>query len=368
MRSRVLFAALALPGLMVGAGDTVHANEQPPPSRERNVVVTGQGYFPVALRLQDGRIAVVLRGGAPHLGVQGRLDMVFSEDEGKTWSKPIVVADSPVDDRNPALGQAKDETLVVGFWRTARYDARGRYDEKLDKPVNTWVTRSKNGGKTWSKPDEINVSDIGWGSPYGKILTLPDGSMLMCIYGGTVRRPGEQVIATEENSYIYRSTDNGKTWMRHAQPGQKRFNETALVLLPTGTLVAAMRTAGTGELWLTESRDNGTTWNNPRKLTPARVHPADLILLPDGRMLLVTGYRVGPFGVFGLVGNPAGTFNWERRFVLVDDATTGDCGYPSSVVLKDGRVLTVYYAIGSKEHPKWGVHCGAVLYLTPPQP
>lgn len=47
--------------------------------------------------------------------------MVFSSDEGKTWTKPIVVVDSPADDRNPALGQAKDGTLVVGYWRTATY-------------------------------------------------------------------------------------------------------------------------------------------------------------------------------------------------------------------------------------------------------
>src|SRR5436190_22154661 len=93
-----------------------------PRDLQRAPVVTGQGYFPVALRLHDGRIAVVLRGGAGHVGIKGRLDMVFSADEGKTWTKPSVVVDSPADDRNPALGQAKDGTLVVGYWRTATYD------------------------------------------------------------------------------------------------------------------------------------------------------------------------------------------------------------------------------------------------------
>ncbi|MGA2069455.1 MAG: hypothetical protein ABSG86_31175 [Thermoguttaceae bacterium] len=48
--------------------------------------MSGQGYFPVALWLSDGRIAVVLRGGAPHLGIQGRMDIVFSSDEGQTLS------------------------------------------------------------------------------------------------------------------------------------------------------------------------------------------------------------------------------------------------------------------------------------------
>jgi hypothetical protein len=330
-------------------------------------VVKGQGYFPVALRLHDGRIAVVLRGGAGHLGLQGRLDMVFSADEGKTWTKPTLVVDSPADDRNPALGQARDGALVVGYWRTANYDAKGRYDPKLQKPTGTWVTRSADSGKTWSESAPIDVADIGWGSPYGRILTLGDGTMLMPVYGGPVRRPGDKV-ADSDNSYLYRSTDNGKTWARYATPGPRRFNETALVRLPSRKLLAAMRTRAGGEVWLTDSADEGKTWSEPRKLTPARVHPADLIVLPNRRVLLVTGYRVGPFGVRGVVGDREGRFDWGQHFVLVNDAVSADCGYPSSVLLKDGRVLTVSYATGSKEHLDWGVHCGAVTYRVPDAP
>jgi hypothetical protein len=337
------------------------------PGLDRSLVVKGQGFFPVALRLHDGRIAVVLRGGAGHLGIQGRLDMAFSSDEGKTWTRPTLVVDSPADDRNPALGQARDGTLVVAYWRTANYDEKGRYNPKLQKPTSTWVTRSQDGGKTWSESTQIDVSDIGWGSPYGRILTLPDGTLLMPVYGGPVRRPGEQA-ADSDNSYLYRSTDHGKTWARYATPGPGKFNETALMQPVSGKLLAAMRTRAGGEVWLTASSDKGKTWGEPRKLTPARVHPADLILLPDQRVLLVTGYRVGPFGVQGLVSDREGKFDWGRRFVLVNDAVSADCGYPSSVLLKDGRVLTVYYATGSKKHPAWGVHCGAVTYRVPAGP
>ena len=47
------------------------------------------------------------------------------------------------------------------------------------------------------------------------------------------------------------------------------------------------------------------------------------------------------------------------------DSTNVDTGYPSSVVLEDGRVLTFYYAVGSKTQPQWGVHCGVVEYRVP---
>lgn len=336
---------------------------------ERRLIASGQGYFPVALRLADGRIAVVMRGGAPHVGLKGRLDMAFSSDEGQTWSKPTVVVDSGIDDRNPALGQAADGTLVVAYWHNTRYDAAGQYNSNLDTPVSTWTTRSGDGGKTWSKPVQINVSDIGWGSPYGKVLTLPDGSMLMAVYGGAVRDASKSPTTRPketEHSYVYRSTDNGQSWLRFGQPGPQGFNETGLLRLPSGVILAAMRRDPGGTVCLTRSADGGKTWAEPSQpITPNSVHPADLTLLPDGRVLMVCGDRVGPYGVRGLIGDASGDFDRAGRIRVVTDATNGDCGYPSSVMLKDGRILTAYYAVGSKDNPSWGTHCGAVIYASP---
>jgi hypothetical protein len=328
---------------------------------QHSVAASGQGYFPVALRLADGRIAVVMRGGAPHLGIKGRLDMVFSADEGKTWSTPSLVVDTPIDDRNPAFGQAKDGTLVVSFFRTSRYDAAGKYNDHLDKPVDAMVTRSAD-GKSWSTPELIDVSDIGWGSPYGRMLTLADGTMLMDVYGGPIRKAGEKVNDRESHSYLFRSGDNGKTWTRFSDIGGKGFNETGVVQLASGEFLAAMRSDPAAEVWLASSKDGGKTWTAPRKFTPPAVHPADLMILPDGRVIMVCGYRVGPFGVVGMIGDAAGIFDWEKHFTLVDNAASGDCGYPSSVMLKDGRVLTVYYVAARKGAREKTAECGVVTF------
>ncbi len=344
------------------------ANPAPVPklSVKRTLVVSGQGYFPVALRLKDDRIAVVLRGGGGHLSIKGRLDMVFSSDEGKTWTKPIVVVDSPADDRNPSLGQAEDGTLVVGFWRTETYDENGRYNPKLDKPRSTWVTRSADGGKTWEKPKQIDVADISFGSPFGRIVTLADGTMLMAIYGYDVRQPDAEEGGTRNHSYVYQSGDNGQTWRRISEigDGKQQLNETSLLLLPEGKLLAAIRSRA-GEAWVSESSDEGLTWSKTRQISPVNGHPADLCLLQDGRVLMTVGNRIGPFGVVGIVGTAAGEFDWGKRFSLVDDANSRDCGYPSSIALKDGRILTLYYATRAKEQAEWRVHCGAVLYAVP---
>src|SRR5688500_14038126 len=326
--------------LIAMIGENLRADATPP-DIQRTAVVTGQGYFPVACKLQDGRIAVVLRGGAPHLGIKGRLDIVFSDDQGQSWSKPTVVIDSPLDDRNPAFGQAKDGTLVVGFWRTATYDDAGNWNDKLDKEMSTWVTRSADDGRTWSEAAQIDTADLRYGSPYGKIVTMPDGAMLMAVYGTPRSAPGQPPVAGDW-SYVYRSTDDGQTWSRFATPGAERFNETALLRVKSGDLLAAMRTVAPEQaVWLARSKDGGQTWGEALKVTPPMVHPADLAELPDGRVLLVAGERRGPFGVRAVIGTPD-KLDWSHHFTLADTATNTDCGYPSSVVLDDGSVLTVY--------------------------
>jgi hypothetical protein len=198
------------------------------------------------------------------------------------------------------------------------------------------------------------------------MITLPDGTMLMAIYGNQLRAAGEKVATDRNHSYVYRSTDDGRTWKRFAEigDGKQQLNETALLRLTDGRIMAALRSRA-GDVWLSESKDDGATWSPTKQLSPINVHPADLCLLDDGRVLLTMGNRVGPFGVLGIVSDSQTHFDWEKRFALVTDAASGDCGYPSSIALKNGRALTLYYATRAKEQAGWGVHCGAVTYQIP---
>ncbi|HEV7869408.1 MAG TPA: sialidase family protein [Chthoniobacteraceae bacterium] len=351
----VLLAALLCSG-------STFADETSPVVVEQRLVVSGQGFFPVARQLRDQRLAVVLRGGASHVGIKGRLDIVFSADSGKSWTAPAVVVDSPLDDRNPAFGETKDGALVVAFWRAAKHTFGDYNLDDAAHAVSTWVTRSEDGGKTWSEASEIDVRELGYGSPFGKMLTLRDGTMLMNIYGHGLRPPGEQLPSKEDHSYLYRSEDGGKTWKRFATIG-RGFNETGLLRLANGTLLAAMRSAGDkANVSTTRSTDGGQTWSKPESVSPPGAHPADLALLEDGRVLLVTGFRNTPFGVRAVAGDASGHFDWSRSFAVVTDSTNVDTGYPSSVVLTGGRVATFYYAVGSHSQSEWGVHCGVAEF------
>jgi hypothetical protein len=98
-----------------------------------------------------------------------------------------------------------------------------------------------------------------------------------------------------------------------------------------------------GRLWQFDSQDGGHTWSEPREL-PILGKPPHLITLRDGRVLVTYGYRHEPFGQRACLSRDGGrTWDYDREIVLLDDAPSGDLGYPASVELDDGSILTVYY-------------------------
>src|SRR5688572_22158132 len=57
--------------------------------------------WPTLNRGADGLLVVVYSGGRDfHVCPFGRLEMVVSRDEGKTWAGPRVLFDSAIDDRD----------------------------------------------------------------------------------------------------------------------------------------------------------------------------------------------------------------------------------------------------------------------------
>jgi Neuraminidase (sialidase) len=312
-------------------------------------VTQGLGYFPVAIRLQNGDVLAVVRAGAAHIGVKGRLDLIRSTDGGKSWSKPWTAIDESQDDRNPALGQMKDGTVVLAYAVASGYDESGerfkggRNDRLFD---GAFLIFSKDNGKTWSKPvrdDTIKKFYAGQGlvSPYGKIVQLQDGTALMAVYF-------EFFDERHNESWLFRSKDNGRTWSEPALMG-KHYNETGIVAPRDGRVLAALRSEKGGHLAITESSDQGTTWSAPVQITKDLEHPGDLIQLHDGRVLLTYGERNAPRGVHAILSADGRSWDNSKPIILADDAPVIDCGYPSSVEAKNGKIVTLYYQV---EDPK----------------
>jgi len=327
---------------------------------ERIVAARGCGYFPVLIRLKDGRLGAVIRAGAPHLGKNGRLDWIESRDNGRTWSAPRPIVDSEWDDRNPAVGQMRNGTIVVAYAECSAYDEQGNWAPQRGG-FDLYYVLSRDGGKTWSAKRPLNAGPVGrTGSPYGRIVLLKDGTALMSVYGeadpkyqGPGKPPpgaGRWIVG------VLRSRDDGETWGDFSLISAADHNETALLPLADGRILAAMRTGG-GLLDVCESSDGGRTWSAPVPVTggPDRKwmeHPADLVALSGKRVLMVVGRRHEPMGAMAIVSNDGGrTWDYAGRRLLGWTSQNPDCGYPSAVRLRDGTIVCMYYSVGTTDLP-----------------
>ncbi|MCY3021351.1 MAG: sialidase family protein [Planctomycetota bacterium] len=315
--------------------------------------------WPTIARTKDGELLVAFSGDrAEHVCPFGKTQLVRSRDGGATWSEPLTISKTPLDDRDAGiLVTSKGAVLVTWFTSLAfeeyspnrwKKESAAILDADRRKWLGNWTRRSTDGGQTWSDPTDSIVS-----TPHGPI-ELRDGRLL---YFGINSRVGSnkspepsaaQRIAAAE------SRDDGKTWTltgfvpipKEAPPGG--FHEPHVVETADGKLVGMIRHEGQPHdsvLWQTDSADGGKTWSEAR---PTKIWglPPHLIRLRDGRILVTYGHRRAPFGQRACLSRDGGaTWDLDRELLIRDDAPNGDLGYPASVQMDDQTVLTIYYQI-----------------------
>jgi hypothetical protein len=130
-----------------------------------------------------------------------------SNDEGKTWQEPVKVAEWQFGSlTNAELLVLKNGDVLSFFNR--RPNNRGK-DRKDQQPFSIGVSRSKDGGRTWSDSTTIYEAggefENGCWEPSG--LQLPDGEVQVYFANeGPYRSSSEQEIS------MMRSKDNGVHW------------------------------------------------------------------------------------------------------------------------------------------------------------
>lgn len=339
----------------------------------RHLVIAMEGFFPVLARTGPDALAVIYRTGATHVGISGTLAVATSTDGGKSWSDPVQIAPRWEDNRNPAFGANGKGELIAAWWKAALHNYREQPDGNLlyEEQQDAWATvpalfvsKSADGGKTWSVGQSYPSELLTLASPYGRIIQAPDGTLLMSVYG-TPRQPIEGV---RDQVVVLRSTDGGETWGDESLVAVKH-NETTFAMLPDGRLLAAARSES-GHVAMLHSDNLGRTWSDPVQVTRDGEHPADLTVLQSGRVLLTFGRRIRPMGCGLLLSNDGGS-SWDTNHEVLlagDGIESGDLGYPSTVQLEDGHLVTVlYYASGSEMSGgfmnNWGqVSCQAIHY------
>ena len=316
-------------------------------------------------KLTDGTIAAACSAGRNwHICPFGKTHLYLSKDEGETWSSPIVVNDTWLDDRDVGLCALPNGGLLL-TWFTTGFDllaerdntikmamTEGEYEmmkayqktciENPNMVCGRYSRVSHDGGLTWSEPRPTPCS-----SPHGPTV-LSDGTILW------VGRLFEDV---EGVTYIhaYSMTPDGQMErlgeIEDIPDGDGRFLscEPHAIELPDGRILCQIRVQRPKPnrvftLYQSESADGGRTWTKPAQLLePCGGAPAHLLLLSNGVLISVYGYRMEPYGIRVMVSHDLGR-TWEKDLVLCDGFPTGDLGYPATVELNDGTLLTVFYA------------------------
>ncbi len=340
---------------------------------ERYLVVSLAGFFPVLLRTGEKSLAVVFRTGAPHIGASGTLSISTSSDGGVGWSDSVRVHPRWEDARNPGFGRSRDGRLIVSYWTAVRHAYREdkfgltwepKEPKEIERIPALSIRTSDDGGATWSAPRYQRTERFYFASPYGRIVEGPDGALLMSIYGRT--KDGDE---PDMACGVLRSRDGGDNWNDETIIA-RGYNETALLPLPNGEILAAARSQEDRNIATFRSDDSGGTWRKTAEVTRRNEHPADLTLLESGNVLLTFGRRIRPFGCGALLSTDAGrTWHVEAEALLAGDAVrNSDTGYPSTVQLADGTIVTaLYFASGSAmsdaKTDTWGeVSCQIIRY------
>ena len=321
-------------------------------------------YFawPTVTRLKDGRLAVVASGyRLRHVCPFGKTVISYSYDEGETYTAPAPVFDTVLDDRDGGiLAFGESSVLVTSF--TLSVDAVRRHPSCTDAYTNAYLDTitpeeeakysgstcriSHDNGKTFGEIFKTPIS-----SPHGPI-ELQDGRIL---YVGTIP---ENRRATENGIQAYILNMDGTCEKIGEIENTDEFEnighyETHVVQLDDGKLIAHVRVDGPGVLTIyqSESDDLGKTWTKPvRLLDKMGGSPSHILKLSSGVLVATYSYRLAPFGVKFMVSRDNGK-TWETDIWLYENGVCGDLGYPSTVELKDGSLLTVFYAHPAKGEP-----------------
>src|SRR5690606_36254730 len=113
------------------------------------------------------------------------------------------------------------------------------------------------------------------------------------------------------------------------------------------------------------SDDHGDTWQGGEPVTQAREINAHLLRLQDGRILLSYGKRLeGHSGVLAKFSRDEGR-TWSEPVRIMNSLST-DCGYPSSVQRRDGKIVTAYYSQSVENHERY--HMGVAIWSAPALP
>lgn len=312
--------------------------------------------WPTLAKRNNGELVLVWSGGREaHVCPFGRVDWMRSADEGKTWTWPRTLLDGPSDDRDAGIVETADGSLLATTFTSVAWESAfakaDNWDEarkqrwkaaaarltpeERQSELGTWMIRSTDGGITWSERYRVPVN-----SPHGPVR-LNDGRLLYA---------GKRLWEDEPKAGVSISSDDGVSWGSFIEiPAREGddfndYHELHAVQASDDRIVVQIRNhnpKNNRETLQTHSDDGGETWSVPYSIGVWGL-PSHLLRLSDDRLLMTYGHRRAPLGNQARVSDHSGR-TWSDPIVISGDGASGDLGYPSTVELNDGSLLSVWY-------------------------
>ncbi len=326
-------------------------------------------YFgwPTIARLKNGRIVVGASGyRIEHICPFGKAVLAFSDDEGENYTEPMAVIDTVLDDRDVGLTVFGESGLIVtsfnntlDFQRDNMPQTKECFDyinsvsaEDEAEALGSTFRISNDNGETFGKIFKSPVT-----SPHGPIV-LNDGSVLWI---GTVYGENEKI---EVHTIDPESGET--TFLSRLDTDGLMLDEPNAIQLPDGKIVCHFRIedekAGIFTLYQAVSQDNGRSWSKPVQIIKDDSGaPAHLFLHSSGLLISAFSRRSYPCGIRVILSGDGGE-NWSDEFIIYENRDTDDdLGYPSTIELGNGTLLTAFYSKDREDSPavimqqRWGI-------------
>lgn len=324
-------------------------------------------YFawPTAVRLQNGRIAVVASGfRLRHICPFGKTVIAYSDDDGETYSAPAPVIDTVLDDRDGGITPFDSQGVIVTSFNNTtdmqRNYSKDTYSlayldtvtpEQQEEVLGATFRVSQDCGLTFGPLYKSPIT-----SPHGPIQ-LADGSLL---WVGRVFSPAnrahDKICAYRLDPHTGAMTYVGEIEQIERDGQEWMSCEPHAIQLSDGRILVHIRVDYKCEdrvltIFQSESSDLGATWSRPKQiLARAGGAPPHLFRHSSGTLICTYGHRKDPFGIKAMFSRDEGK-TWDVDHELWMDGVSWDLGYPSTVETRDGNLLTIFYAHLSEDEP-----------------
>lgn len=341
--------------------------------------------WPTVCADENGTLWAVSSVRLRHIDPFGAIFLYKSTDGGATWTDGVPVIDTPYDDRDPGIAYVGNGKLLISFY----YHNPKNYLENTDRQWTCWkdevpeqVRDAKlaeleaaveNGvrGASWvcvldrdtaeqtRLTDTAGMTHVPISAPHGVSVI---GKTVGDLTAGSLLFVGRESYSGLTGIPVMVSSDGGATWTQCSTLNIGdigNFYEAYAIQLSSGRLLAAFRVQGESSIvfstYLTWSDDGGKTWVPAQKVTDGA--PPHLVQLRNGTVVLTYSYRdyrEKETGIFARISRDGGeSWSAEMRLSNQPEVTPyDDLGYPCTVSLADGSLLTVWYQhIGQDAYP-----------------